>query len=297
MLAAVDAGISNVDFHLGTEREGVAKALESVGRKSLFLVTKLNKPPADMTDPHAAAELVRSTMKTELAALGTHLDVLLLKDSASCKVMQAQWAVLEEMLAAGQVRALGTYNFCRSAIDCLLETAKHPPAVNYLMRHVGMGPDATGVIEYGEKKKGIRTVAYGVLGEPIALPQLLTDGTIGKIAAAHSRSVEEVALMWNVQSGYAISNRITADYGPANAKVDGATSFCTDGCAAAIRAMADASSWSLTEKEMAQLDDIRLDDYPQSPTYYSSAGCPASFGVSEHPTVSACAGGKGSVWC
>ena len=55
-----------------------------------------------MTDPAEAAELAQQTLDDEFAALGTdHVDILLLKDSATCEVMQAQWKVLESALAAG----------------------------------------------------------------------------------------------------------------------------------------------------------------------------------------------------
>ena len=50
-------GIKNVDFHLGLEREGVALAVTVLGRENLFLVTKLDNPPATMTDPAEAAAL------------------------------------------------------------------------------------------------------------------------------------------------------------------------------------------------------------------------------------------------
>ena len=288
-------GLRSVDFHLGDEREGLSRALAAIPRQDLFLTTKLDKPPANMTDPLAAAALARRTLDDELGALGVaSVDMLLLKDSATCEVMQAQWAVLEEMLAAGRARALGTYNYCEFSLSCLLANATTPPAVNYLMRHVGMGADATGIIAFGAAH-GIRTAAYGTLGEPVALPELLSSPTLGEIADAHGRSVEEVALRWNFQAGFAISSRITADYAPDNAPPHG---FCTEDCGAAIAAMAQVDDWALTQAEVAQLDALRLEQYPQSPTYYSSTGCANSFGVSDHPTASACSSSlPRSSWC
>ena len=284
-------GIKNVDFHLGLEREGVALAVTVLGRENLFLVTKLDKPPATMTDPAEAAALAQKVIDDELGALGSDIDMLLMKDSASCPVMQAQWKVLELAMYAGKTRSLGVYNFCQFSLDCILATARTPPAVNYIMRHVGMGPDATGLIAYNEAH-GIKTAAYGTIGEPTALASVLADPTLNAIAAAHGKSPEEVALKWNLQSGYAVSNRLTADYAPSNPKPG---SFCTKHCEVGIKGMAEAFTWELTADEMAALDAIVIDDYPQSPTYYSSSGCPASFGVSAHPTESVCPGG--SAWC
>jgi len=300
----LELGVSVVDFHLGSsangvhERDGVARAVKSLGRSALTLITKLDKPPANLTDPSAAAALARQTLDDEFAALGIDsVDVLLLKDSATCAVMQAQWAVLEEQLAAGRAKALGTYNFCDFSTTCLLGKATVPPAYNFVMRHVGMGPDATGLLA-DDASHGIRTVCYGTLGEPVALSKLLTDPTLVAIAEAHAKSVEAVALQWNAQSGYAISSRITADYAPDNEPHG--TSHCSDDCRAALSDMAALSTWSLTHSEMMRLSAVRLEGYPQSPTYYSSSGCEASFAVSNHPNRSSCnssAPTHNSSWC
>jgi len=294
-------GITNIDVHLGgAERDGVAEVLKSVPRDALFLVTKMDKPPSDMTDPLAAAELVRTTVETEFPLLGVEtVDVLLLKDSASCEVMQAQWAVLEQLLEEGKTRALGTYNYCQFSIDCILQKATTPPALNYIMRHVGMGPDNTDLIRYGEAK-GIRTVAYGTLGEPVALSELLDHPTLRDIAENHGRSVEEVALRWNVQAGYAISNRPSADYAPDNTPDNMICPTSSGGdegdCGTALMGMRTVFGWELTRQDVARLDGIRLETYLQSPTYYSSIGCPESFGVVDYPKESSCRS-VDAAWC
>lgn len=297
VLKSISLGITNIDVHLGgTERDGVASVLQRIHRDEIFLVTKIDKPPADLTDPEAAAQLVRDTVDAEFPLLGVEtVDVLLLKDSASCAVMQAQWAVLEHLLAEGRTRAIGTYNYCRFSIDCVLETAATPPALNYIMRHVGMGPDDTNLIRYGESK-GIRTVAYGTLGEPVALEELLTDPTMVEIAMRHGRSVEEVALRWNIQSGFAVSNRPSADYAPDNTPDMMICHGPDMDCEASLMGMRKSFTWELSRAEMAMLDGVRLEKWSQSPTYYSSAGCENSFGVVDHPTASSC-GVVDAEWC
>ena len=115
---------------------------------------------------------------------------------------------------------------------------------------------------------------YGTLGEPVALPALLRDKVVRGIAEVHGRSVEEVALKWNVQSGYAVSTRITADYAPDNTPTG---SRCSDDhCSPALNAMSQVGAWELSTEEMHSLDALRLGGYPQPPTYYSSAACFAS---------------------
>jgi len=293
---AVSSGISNIDFHIAPgEVQGVAAALHDLGRDKLFLVSKLDKPPPNMTDPQAAAKLAQETIDKEFADLGVdHIDVFLLKDSATCAVMQAQWAVLEAELAKGRFRALGTYNYCPAAIECLLSTATTPPALNYIMRHPGMGPDASGLIGYG-LSRGIRAVAYGTLGEPVPLSGLLSSPVLQQVAAAHGRTVEEVALRWNVQAGLAVSSRPNAAYNLT-------ASHCAAACHVGISAMASAYGWSLSAVEVAAIDAMRLDTQPdapaQPPTYYASAGCP-HFNMSEAKTMSSpcAASAAASTWC
>jgi len=294
VIKSLSLEITAVDFHLGgTEREGVTAVLRRIPRKDLFLVTKIDKPPEDMTDPEAAAKFVETTVNKEWKALDVEtVDVLLLKDSPSCEVMQAQWSVLERLLSEGKTRAIGTYNYCRPSLECILETAETPPSLNYVMRHVGMGPDATDLIQYQESL-GIRTVSYGTLGEPVALPELLTDPVLREIAEDHGRSVEEVALRWNVQAGYGVSSRPSADYNPEGMACPGGEE---GDCDVALMGMRAVFGWELNRRDVARLDGIKYEEYLQSPTYYSSTGCPDSFGVVEHPSESACRS-MDPVWC
>lgn len=130
---AKKAGITHVDFHPGKERDGVAQYIKENGRKGLFLNTKIRKAPPG-TSASEAAERTRRQIDEDLAALGVDgVDMLMLRDSPDCDVIQAQWAVLEEALKAGKCRIVGVINFCESALKCVLETAKEKPALNYYM--------------------------------------------------------------------------------------------------------------------------------------------------------------------
>jgi len=99
----------------------------------LFLNTKIRKAPPG-TSPSEAAERTRNQIDEDLAALGvSSVDMLMLRDSPDCEVIQAQWAVLEEALAQKKTRSVGVINFCEKALTCVLETAKVKPALNYYM--------------------------------------------------------------------------------------------------------------------------------------------------------------------
>ena len=137
---AAAAGIMHVDFHPGIERDGVAKALGSLDRSSLFLTTKIRKPPVG-TAPEAAGELVQKQLDEDLKVLGVDsVDMLMLRDSPDPAVMQAQWAGMEAVLAAQKTRAVAVINYCEGSLRTILATAKTPPALNYIMQHVGAPP-------------------------------------------------------------------------------------------------------------------------------------------------------------
>lgn len=130
---AVQQGMTHIDFHPGMERDGVARYIQKNGRDGLFLNTKIRKASPG-TSPKDAAERTRKQIDEDLQALGVKsVDMLMLRDSPDCEVIQAQWAVLEEALAAGKTRSLGVINFCESALFCVLSNAKVKPALNYYM--------------------------------------------------------------------------------------------------------------------------------------------------------------------
>lgn len=272
---ALTAGITHVDFHPGIERDGVARAIASSGRgpSAFFLTTKIRAVKDPTVTPAQAAVLARKQIDEDLAVLGLpRVDMLMLRDCPDCAVMQAQWAVLEEALAAGKTRALGTVNYCEKQLDCLLESAKVKPAVNYYMFHVGMGPDAHGLRSYGEKS-GVRTFGYGALGEPGPSPLILSSPVLEKIGAAHGRSPAEVAVRWAIQSGVAMSVRPTSDFRMGASACREEDSACADG----LRERAAVFGWALSQEEMAEIDAL---DRPDGiPAIFSTACNPDRIGI------------------
>lgn len=272
---AFTAGITHIDFHPGIERDGVARAIASSGRSpsTYFLTTKIRAVKDPAVTPAQAAALARKQIEEDLAVLGVpRVDMLMLRDCPDCAVMQVQWAVLEEALAAGKTRAIGTVNYCEKQLDCLLRSAKVKPAVNYYMFHVGMGPDAHGLRSYGEKA-GVRTFGYGALGEPGPSPLIMDSPVLGRIGAAHGRSAAEVALRWALQSGVAMSVRPTSDFGLGVSACGEEGGACADG----LLERAAAFGWALSKREMAEIDGL---DAPDGiPALFSSACNPDRIGI------------------
>ena len=110
---AIAAGICHVEFHPGIECDGVARVLPSIARKSVFLSTKIETDWERGPSPSAAAESVRKRLDADLATLGVgHVDMLMLRESPDCAVMQAMWAEMEKAKAEGRARSLGVVNYC-----------------------------------------------------------------------------------------------------------------------------------------------------------------------------------------
>lgn len=261
-------GIAHIDFHPGTERDGVAKYLSDHvdERELMFLNTKIRKAPPG-TSPKDAASLVRDQIDEDLRIMNVkYVDMLMLRDSPDPRVIESQWAVMEELLAEGKTRSIGVVNFCPSALDIVVHM-KVFPAVNYIMVHVGMGDDVHGLRAAGENVAGIRTFAYGQTGEPKVNTEIVNNPILQRIGKAHGKSTEEVALRWVLQNGIAASIRPSASFGR-----------CVgEECQLGIAKQASCFDWTLTEKEMAKLDGMESPD--DNPTLFSSAGCPGAYGT------------------
>jgi len=267
---ALQYGITHIDFHPGKERDGVAKYLASNKRSDLFLNTKIRKAPPG-TSPKEAADRARNQIAEDLAALNVpNVDMLMLRDSPDAEVIQSQWAVLEDALEKGQTKSIGVVNYCQFSLQSVLQTAKVKPALNYYLNHVGMGLDPKGLRSYGESR-GIKTFAYGAVGEPGPNPELLEKFSIGQIAKSHGVSPEAVALRWVLQTGAAASVRPTLQFGLGTSVCSTDNKKCEDG----VKARAASFSWQLTKAEMTELNSLTSPN--DNPTLFASAGCPDSF--------------------
>jgi hypothetical protein len=134
--------------------------------------------------------------------------------------------------------------------------------------HAGMGPKAHGLRTF-TKSRGIRTFAYGAVGEPGPSEELLSSPVLEWIGDAHRQSLEEVALQWVLQTGTAMWVRPTTDFGLGVSTCDGPK------CEAGIKARASSCSWFLTTNDMANSNALTAPD--DDPTLFSSSGCPEAF--------------------
>jgi len=260
---AFEAGIAHVDFHPGIERDGVAMALKGQKREKFFLTTKIEKAPKDVS-PAEAAKMVKRQINEDRTALDIdQVDLLLLRDHPEPEVMKAQWKAMEDTLESGKTRAIGVANYCEGALKVVLEDAKVRPAVNYIMLHAGMGPDPMGLRSFGEKR-GIRTFAYGVLGEPGPSEELMNSPVMKK--ASGGRTVEETAVRWALQSGVPVSVRPTAEFSLGKSVCEG--NACKEGLVRRTGVFLKA----IQPEDMKAID--AMTSPAGNPTLFSSEGCP-----------------------
>jgi Aldo/keto reductases, related to diketogulonate reductase len=113
------------------------------------------------------------------------------------------YTALEELLAAGKVRAIGISNFMPDMLDRLLAAIEVVPAVNQVEVHPYFSqPD----VQKANAEHGILTQAWSPLGGITSYrgdPSRSTfnDPVIGEIAQAHGRTPAQVMLCWHLQEG------------------------------------------------------------------------------------------------
>merc|ERR1712032_1255155 len=113
--------------------------------------------------------------------------------------------------------------------------------------------DPQGLRSFGESR-GIKTFAYGALGEPGPIEEIFNSPTLKRIATSHSRSVPQVALRWVAQSGCAFSVRPTTDFGLGRSMCEGTT------CRTGLEERRQTFDWSLTPQEMAEINAMTAPD-------------------------------------
>ena len=150
---------------------------------------------------------------------------------ASCKEVQNQWKVLEEMYQQNKTRAIGVSNYCEACFTCLMKTATIVPMVNQMNYHIGMYKTVAPLKAFLESEN-ITLQAWSPLGDGSS--ELITGPTTTAIGKAHNKTGAQVALKWVVQQGVPLSTKATIlEY---------------------IKEDIDVFSWMLTDGEVQQLN-------------------------------------------
>lgn len=193
--AALAAGYRSIDTAAvyGNE-EGVGRAIAASGlaREELFITSKVWI--ADL-----GREATLAAYADSLAKLGLdYLDLYLIHWPApATDAYLESWQALEELAAAGRVRAIGVSNFLPEHLERLIALGGTVPAVNQVETHPALQQRD---ITTFNAANGIATEAWS----PLAQGAVLTDPAVLAIAAAHGRTPAQAILRWHLQQGRVI---------------------------------------------------------------------------------------------
>jgi diketogulonate reductase-like aldo/keto reductase len=188
---AIDAGYRSIDTAMiyGNER-GVGSAIRACGipRDQLFITTKVWN--ADIRRGSVADAFDES-----LERLGLDFIDLYLVHWAIPGTIASTWRAMESLVRSNRVKAIGVSNHLRAHLDELLPAAEIIPAVNQIEFHPYLQSRA--LVEYCRARK-IQVEAWSPLMKG---RELLTDPTIVKMAQVHHKTVAQIVLRWEIQSG------------------------------------------------------------------------------------------------
>ncbi|WP_221028855.1 aldo/keto reductase [Actomonas aquatica] len=188
---AVKLGYRSIDTAAlyGNER-GVGEGVRSCGvaRDALFVTTKLWN--SDMREDRQREAFERSM---ELLGLD-YVDLYLLHWPIDGK-KAASWKVLEEIAASGRAKAIGVSNYMVPHLERLREVSGVVPAVNQIEYHPYL--QSPELLAYC-REKGIQVQAWSPLMHGGAL---LTDPVLAEIAARRGKTIAQVVLRWDLQTG------------------------------------------------------------------------------------------------
>lgn len=161
--------------------------LAGIGRTELFVTSKVWNADLGYESTLAAYE-------TSLNKLGLdYLDLYLIHWPVEGKFKEA-WRALETLYEQGKVKAIGVSNFQTHHLDALMATAKIKPMVNQVEYH----PRLTQMeLRSYCKQHGIQLEAWS----PLMQGQLLENPLLLEIAASYHKTVAQIILRWDLQTG------------------------------------------------------------------------------------------------
>ena len=191
---AFEVGYRHIDTAqmYGNEQEvGVAIANADIPRDELYVTSKLNNGFHRPDDARRAFDDTMDKLgldQIDLFLIHWPLPTLYDGDFVST------WQTLAEFVADGRARSIGVSNFQPAHLERIIAETGVVPAVNQIEVHPYFTNEEARAASI---RHGIEVEAWS----PIAQGAVLSDDTIGKIAAAHGKSISQVTLRWHVERG------------------------------------------------------------------------------------------------
>jgi diketogulonate reductase-like aldo/keto reductase len=167
---------------------GIARALADglIKRSDLFVTSKV------ANQDHGYAQTIAKLDGTLARLQLDYLDLYLIHWPVDGMYVET-WRALEDLYAAGKVRAIGVSNFDVHRLQVLLRQGKIVPAINQVEFNPQMQERE---MQDFAREHGIQLEGWSPLGHGSAM----SDPTIGAIAQAHGKTAAQVILRFDVQS-------------------------------------------------------------------------------------------------
>jgi 2,5-diketo-D-gluconate reductase A len=191
--AALEVGYRSVDTATIYRNEadvGRAIAGSGIPREDLFVTTKVWEADQGFDSTLRAFEASRALLAIEV------VDLYLIHWPAPAQDRYVDtWRALEQLLANGDVRAIGVSNFHPDQLDRLARETDTVPAVNQIELHPHL-PQRELRAYHGAH--GIATEAYSPLDQA---GTVLRDPVVVELAERYERTPAQIVLRWSVELG------------------------------------------------------------------------------------------------
>lgn len=187
--AAIEAGYRSIDTAKIYKNEAdVGEAIRTAGisRDELFVTTKIWNEDQGYESALAAFEESRKRLGLDV------IDLLLIHWPGVDKFVDT-WRALEKLHKDGYVRAIGVSNFKIHHLEKLAQSSDIVPAVNQVEYHPLLTQKE--LLDYAKKKR-IQLEAWSPL-----MQGNLDQPALQDIARKYGKSVAQIILRWDIQSG------------------------------------------------------------------------------------------------
>jgi 2,5-diketo-D-gluconate reductase A len=188
---AITDGYRLIDTaHVYENEEAVGAGIKKNGidRKSLFVTSKIWVDDSGYEQGKRAFQTTLDKLQLE------YLDLYLIHRPRGD--VQGSWRAMEELHAAGKIRAIGVSNFDKAQFDSLITGANTKPVVNQLETHP--------FFQEKEQCEWLRTAGVQMEAwSPFAEGRngLFTNPALEQIGKKHGKTVAQVVLRWHHQRG------------------------------------------------------------------------------------------------
>ena len=186
---ALAAGYRSLDTAAAYQNEeAVGRAIRNSGiaRDELFITTKL-------WVQDAGEDATKRAFDSSLKRLGLdHVDLYLMHQPYGD--VYSQWRAMQDLNAAGLVRAIGVSNFHSDRLVDLITHNDITPAVNQIETHPFHQRAEESEFMRGH---GVQHESWGPFAE--GKNNLFSDPTLTAVAGVHGKSVAQVVLRWLIQ--------------------------------------------------------------------------------------------------